>query len=74
MLLHDIISYIIDMISCNFICTAVNNYYYNDIVMLLVHGIMNGKIINALNVHLVVNNICLQLGVEKARRFILANE
>lgn len=42
--------------------------------MLLVHGIMNGKIINALNVHLVVNNICLQLGVEKARRFILANE
>lgn len=45
--------------------------------MLLVHGIMNGKIINALNVHLVVNsniNICLQLGVEKTRRFILANE
>ena len=32
---------------------------------------------NDLNVHLVVNsniNICLQLGVEKTRRFILANE
>ena len=33
------------------------------------HGSMDGKIINALNIHLVMNinkvKICLQLGVEK---------
>ncbi len=40
--------------------------------------IMDGKIINnALNVHLVMNSkvkICLQLGVEKKRGFIVDNE
>jgi hypothetical protein len=42
------------------------------------HVIMDGKIINnALNVHLVVNSkikICLQLGVEKTRGFIVDDE